>query len=339
MLSGCYHTLPQLELRGYQDAVIQTQEAATRVLRVYSDDVLENKALQVRTAPKAPPYKRTFELEEVLKTPEALDAAGARLIALQTITRYTDLLVTLAEGKSVEQVQNSAGSFISSLDTIGGFLSVAPIPGLQLVIPLLKTVIGELEKARTREEFRSAVEKGENIILKILAFLQQETPLYYKLAVTLFDVKNGAVIKEVSTAVGDVIKIVAGHQTPDDLDLLKQTEDELNRTLGSMAFKFGAVKLEPKGHTPFSSVAQSQIRRLMEDVTAGAEKEKQLVSDLNNYYHLLETYVLLINQTNKSLKDLRAALDRPQDVQADFENTLRLALQVRQQVQTLRSSL
>ena len=108
MLSGCYHTLPQLELRGYQDAVIQTQEAATRVLRVYSDDVLENKALQVRTAPKAPPYKRTFELEEVLKTPEALDAAGARLIALQTITRYTDLLVTLAEGKSVEQVQNSA---------------------------------------------------------------------------------------------------------------------------------------------------------------------------------------------------------------------------------------
>ena len=203
----------------------------------------------------------------------------------------------------------------------------------------MKTVIGELEKARTREEFRSAVEKGENIILKILAFLQQETPLYYKLAVTLFDVKNGAVIKEVSTAVGDVIKIVAGHQTPDDLDLLKQTEDELNRTLGSMAFKFGAVKLEPKGHTPFSSVAQSQIRRLMEDVTAGAEKEKQLVSDLNNYYHLLETYVLLINQTNKSLKDLRAALDRPQDVQADFENTLRLALQVRQQVQTLRSSL
>lgn len=337
--SGCVKALPQLELRAYQDAVVQTQEAAIRVLRVYSDDVLENKANQAKAALNAPPFQRTFDLEQVLKTPGALDAADARLIALQTITRYTDLLVTLAEGKSVEQVQNSSGSFVASLETIGGFLSAAPVPGLQLAIPLLKTVIGELEKARTREEFRALLEKGEEIILKILAFLEEETPLYYRLAVTLFDMKHGAVINDVSTSAGDIMKIVAGHQAPTDPDLLRQTEDGLNKTLGSMAFAFGAVKLEPKGNTPFSSVAQSQIRRLMGDVTAGAEREKQLVSDLNNYHQLLKTYVLLINQTEKSLQALRAALDRPQDVQANFENTLLLALRVRQQVQTLRSSL
>ncbi len=244
VFSGCAQTLAQLELRGYRDAVVQTQEAATQVLRVYSDDVQQNKANQAKAAAKAPPFKRKFELQQVLKTLEALDAAGSRLIALQTITRYTDLLVTLAEGKSVEQVQNSAGSFMASLETIGGFLSVAPVPGLQLAVPLLKTVIGELEKARTREQFGAVVEKGEGIILKILAFLEEETPLYYRLAVTLFDRRQGATERKVSTPVVEIIKIVANHQAPSDPNFLKNLEDELNRTLESMASEFDVVKFE-----------------------------------------------------------------------------------------------
>lgn len=339
VFSGCARTLPQVELRTYQDALAQTQEAATQVLRVYADDVRENKSNRAKATTELPPFERTFELERVFKTQAELDTVGARLIALQTITRYTDLLVTLAEGKSVEQLQNSAGSLIASLETVGGFLSIAPVPGLQLATPLLKTVIGELEKARTREQFRAAVEQGEEIIAKILAFLEGETPLYYRLAVTLFDVKHGAVIAEVSTSVRDIIGIVASHQAPSDPKLLKNIKEELDKTLKSMAFKFDAVKLDPQGKTPFSSVAQSQIRRLMEDVKAGAGKEKQLVAALNAYYQLLKTYVFLLEQTEKSLHGLRIALDKPRDVQAEFENTLRLALRVRQQVQALRSNL
>ena len=337
--SACAKSLPQLELRTYQDSVTQTREAATEVLGVYADDVQENKANQAKAANKLPPFERTFDLEQVLQKQKELDTVGTRLIALQTITRYTDLLVTLAEGKSVEQVQNRAGSLIASLETIGGFLSVAPVPGLQLATPLLKTVIGELEKARTREQFRTAVEQGEVIIVKILAFLEGETPLYYRLAITLFDVKHGAVIAEVSSSVRDIIGIVASHQAPSDPNFLKNTEEELNKTLGSMAFEFEAVKLDPQGTTPFSSVAQSQIRLLMENVTAGAEQEKQLVADLNAYYQMLETYVILLKQTEKSLHSLRVAFDKPLDVQAEFENTLRLALQLRQQIQALRKGL
>jgi len=339
MVSSCARSLPQRELRNYQDAIEQTQAAATQVLGIYADDVKKNRANEVKTATQPQKFERTFVLEQVLKSQGEVDTLGSRLIALQTITRYTDLLVTLAEGKSVEQLQKSSGFLVASLETVGGFFSYAPVPGLQLATPLLKTVIGALEAARTREQFRTAVEKGEPIIVKILAFLEEETPLYYRLAVTLFDVKHGVIIRDVSNAVRDIIGIVASHQAPEDSEVLKKINDELEKTLRSMAYEFEAVNLKSGDDAPFTSVTKSQIRRLMEDVTTGADKEKRLVADLNAYYQLLETYVLLLNQTKKSLQNLRTALDQPRDVQADFENILLLALRVRQQVEDLRGSL
>jgi hypothetical protein len=261
------------------------------------------------------------------------------MLALDTVVRYTDLLVTLAEGKSVTQVQSSAEQLRANLQTVTGLLSLAPVPGLAAAGPLLQTLSGALEKARLRQEFRSAVQDGEPAVAAILDFLIDDASDYYTTVFALENEKRLKLERNISDAAGSIIKIVQDHAKPTDPDFLADMDTRIAVVLDSLVPPLPEPALVSEGGKPFSNLAQSQVITEAERMEAANRKRKDMVEGLNAYHRLLADYVRLLERTRTNLHSLSLALDQPVDVQAAFEETLALALQARRDIRIVRDNL
>ena len=281
----------------------------------------------------------------MLKVDHEPDPVVVRLLAFDTVARYTDLLVALAEGKSIAQVQTSADQLRSNLGVVAGLLGSAPIPGLAAVGPLIKTLSGALEQARTRQEFRTAVKEGKPVVSTILAFLIDDTTGpdeasgYYAAVFALENEKRLKLRRQISDAVGSVIRIVGDHARPTDPDLLPDLAGRIKAVLSTLVPPLDAPTLVAGGRTSFSNLAQSQVMTEADRMEAANRERLRIVAGVNAYHALLATYVRLLSETDSNLHQLVLALDRPVDVRAAFESTLGLALQARREIRIVQDSL
>jgi hypothetical protein len=345
-LGGCaiFQPLPKAELQTYREALLETRNVGDQVLQTWDKAARTARARDEMQKLQASgqdvsPFPVEFNAREVIDTEGAPDPVAVRMLALDTVVRYTNLLVTLAEGRSIAQVQSSVDQLRANLQTVTGLLSLAPVPGLAAAGPLLQTLSGALEKARLRKEFRNAVQDGESAVVAILYFLIDDTPDYY---MTVFALENEKRLKlrgYITDAVGSIIKIVQDHAKPSDPAFLGKMETKIKVVLDSLVPPLQAPALVSAGSKPFSNLAQSQVITDVERMEAANRKRNDVVEGLNAYHRLLAVYVRLLDQTRSNLHRLSLALDQPVDVQAAFEETLALALQARRDIRIVRDNL
>lgn len=352
LLTGCaaLQPVPTKDLGVFKQSLAETRVVGEQVLQTFSKAARETKAWEKanKDAANKLPYPTAFNALEILKTDQEPDHVAVRLLAFETLERYTDLLVTLAEGKSVEQVQDSAEQLRVNLQTITGLLNLAPVPGLAAAGNLIQTLAGALERARIRQEFIDAVKEGEPVASKILDFLIMDTTDsddakgYYTIVLAIEEIKRGKLRRKISEAGGSIIRIVNDHEAPTDSELIPGLQERMDVVLASFTPPPNPDELpilKSEGTAQFSNLAQSQVMTEMDAMEAFNRDKSKIMEGLNAYHALLSTYVRLLSKTKINLKQLSMAIDRPVDVQAAFESTLRLALQARRELRIVQDSL
>ena len=90
-------------------------------------------------------FPSTFEPEQFLSAARRSDDIAARRAALEALSSYNQALAGLAEGRGVESAKATASSFVG--------LAAVFAPALGIAAPLVATVAGAVERARTQAEF------------------------------------------------------------------------------------------------------------------------------------------------------------------------------------------
>jgi hypothetical protein len=260
-----------------------------------------------------------------------------RLRALDAIAHYNDLLASLAEGKSVEQLQGSVSALLTTVESV-----TTLVPGAGA---LLTKLVGELEKARVREEFRRALIPGEKPVLDILAFLSDEAPLYYDMRLTIVQSDLGLLRSRITERVGAIDGMVKASPsvTPDPW---KEAATDINQELA----KIGGLRGLPNGVVltaacnpapakPCVELPKEQVTTPLLALKQEVREHQVLVERITTYDVLLQHYQDVLKANARALTAVRKALDTPPDMAAQIEEPLTTALALRKDFVKLRNHL
>jgi hypothetical protein len=350
ILIGCGH-VPVNEFRAYHEAFTETKSVSQEVLSDYAiakedlariDEAKKKKEGEDKEQ-KTSPFPTAFDPAEAMGVNVALNEIDFRLMALETISRYNDLLLALADGRSVKQVKSSATALTSSIASLAEFLpalgSVTPIA------PLAKTLLSELEKARSREEFKKALQDGDKIVTRILDVLITDTVNHYGLRFALADGERVKIKARASKNRLIIKNVMKEHLTPTDENRLETIESDLNEKLEKMGWSTKTILTtrnksgdqEKDQAWEYTALADTQITQTMNALDKNVAEYQRIVEKTNDYHAMLTSYVSLLEQTKQALRIVRVAMNTPVEIRLQAEELARVALSVRREIVNLRS--
>lgn len=334
-LTAC-SAIPQVELKAYREAVAQSKVSVQEVMLDHQQarDELERR-MALRARPVTP---ATVEFSTTFVNPPAARVDHAIVLgkAIDAIESYNDLLVTLAEGKGVEQVQGSARLFASVL---GDKATTLLAPGIGI---LINDVLGALELARSREEFKKAAKAGAPVVEKILDVLIENAADYYALRASLAAMDTGAIKGLMAARIGALESRV--EQSRSGPELWPASVQRVNAALGQVgglrARKDG-IRLEGKcalsKAQPCAALLPADVLDSILALEEDASRYTRQVEKMNTYLSLMQNYVRLLSMTKQALAELNAAVDRPQSTASQFEALYATALLIRKDLLKIRS--
>jgi len=344
LVAGCV-TIPTQELSQYRNAFAQVHTASEAILIDFAE-VKENAEKRAAAAdvskPVMPEYFSTNLDNGGSKQPDAVEV---RRTALRTIDNFNNVLTTLAEGKSIETVQCAAGGFV---DAAGKFITIAAgsaVPGLSSIAEIVKTLVGEFEKARLREEFEKTVRVGVPVIDKMLAAIIAERVDHITLRAIEANLIQVRIVNDIGAGSNSVIVLFKQFRAPPKDDPLQSIEKALNESLEPAEKMFSSnlpIKLSYNVGKPLlpafgkeqAIIAEQAIARIRDRIAAykaNIEQFDKLKCALNNYGMLLQR----VRTTLTSLVD---ALDRPQKFEIKSEEFFEIAFKVKREVEAFRAA-
>lgn len=339
LAAGCAQ-IPSHELAQYRNAFAEVQRTSEVILVDFAD--AKEKAEKSKAPPAGPATPFPTQLEAGgARQPNAIEV---RRTTLRTIDKFNNVLVTLAEGKSVEAVKTSADGFVQAANRFVAAAAGATVPGISAVTGLVQTLAGEFEKARLREEFEKAVRQGAPIIDRMLVELIAERENHLELRASEARLRHTAIVNEIAVAVNSTRDLVRAFTAPPTDDPRNRLQGDLNEALQpaakAKALNFGLpVELAySTGKPPFGvaqrTTAEQAIARINElgaSLQANLEQYESLRSALNNYGAMLE-------RTRVALRILVDALDKPQKFEEVSEELFQIAFSVKRDVEAFRAA-
>ena len=337
LVGGCAQ-IPSHELAQYRNAFSEVQKVSEDILVDFAD--AKEKAEQKNAVPRVVPTTLfSTQLEEPGKQ---LSAVEVRRTALRTIDKFNNVLVTLAEGKSVEAVKTTADGFVQAANKFFSVTAMVAVPGLSAISGLVQTLAGELEKARLREEFENAVRRGAPVIDRILFELIAEREDHILLRAAEAQERQVELVNEITVAAASTRDLVTARAAPPVNDPRSNLQTALNKALqpAAKALTFGLpLQLTySTGAPPFGvaerAVAEQTIARIQElgvSFQANLAQYENLRSALNSYGAMLE-------RTRGGLKLLVDALDRPKKFEEVSEELFQIAFSVKRDVEAYRAA-
>ncbi|OGT82918.1 MAG: hypothetical protein A3H91_12225 [Gammaproteobacteria bacterium RIFCSPLOWO2_02_FULL_61_13] len=336
--------IPTAELAQYRSASAEVQKAAEGILIDFAAIKEASEAEQKRkeaekAAPKGPVlFSTALEYSSVAQP----DAVTVRRTALRTIDNFNNTLATLAEGKSVEAVQTAAGGAVEAANNFIVAAGAAAVPGLGALIGVVKTLVGELEKAGLREEFDKAVRNGTPTILKMLEALIAERQDHITLRAIAADNQQVKLVDEMISQVQILRTLVREHSPPASGDPRQDIENALNAALKPVERVLTSplpIRLSYQDKTPpFASehrlLAEQAVAQITERgaaINANTEQFEKLRSALNNYGAMLR-------RMQDALGMLVSALDRPQKFDKVSEDLFGIAFSLKKDIEGFRAA-
>lgn len=357
VVQGCAQ-IPLKEFQSYQQAFDETQSVAKEVLADYADarDSFSKAPPSgagrdgdptAATNKVVLPYPTQFAPPLSAATASKPDDLAVRIQALETVARYNDILSALAEGKSVAQVKASANGFAGSLERLQSVIGNPSFgkltAGLGSYLPLVNTVLGIIENARTRAQFIEATRRGEPLVRQILDIFIEDTRDFYGVRYTLIDTQV-ARLKVAIRDNGETMQTLArAHLAPtgpDQMKELKDLEDKVAAKLSAIGFAGTKFQLLPggAGASPYSELVATQLVQFDATIQSQVSDHNALVTKMNSYHALLSKYVSLLQQTKQNLMLVRATIDAPQDIVPQTQEVFLLVLEIRREFLKLRGT-
>lgn len=341
-LSACTQ-IPVAQLASYKQAFSQAQGASEQVLIDYDLALKEARAFgrsREATVSLPAPYPLTWV--------EASSRAGTRLpddietrrLAFKVVADYNGVLTQLAEGKSIDEVKASASGLLTSADK---FLTVAKgvgIPGLSGLTGLVSTLIEQFEKARLREEFVLAVEKGAPIVQKIMDIMIEDIASHYEVRATILNRERVRIVAAMRTSAETVQRIVLQYNIPAiELDRL---ETSINDKLAIARAEIRVLPLKIVGGAgqaaAFSPVVQAQIRDELNSLDRLSKRYGDNIAAMTSLTGTLDQYKKLLQASQASLKSLVKSLKEPVDIAASADEIVGIAFSLRRDLEEMRAA-
>jgi hypothetical protein len=340
LVSGC-STIPTQELSQYRNAFAQVQTASEDILIDFAEVKEKAEKSKAAAEPAMSQYFSTSLDDGREKQPDDIEV---RRTALRTINTFNNVLMTLAEGKSVETVRGAAGGFVAAA---GNFITKAAgsaVPGLEAITEGIKTLAGEFEKARLREEFEKAVRTGAPVIDKMLAELIAERVEHISLRAAEANLIQVDIVSDLGTGANSVIELFKQFSAPANDDPIRNFEKALNESLkpAEKVLKFklpikltyqvsGSVPAFGKEQVIIAEQAIARVRERVAAYKANIEQFEKLKSALNSYG-------VILDKTRTTLKSLVDTLDRPQNLEITSEEFFEIAFKVKREVEAFRAA-
>jgi hypothetical protein len=329
-------TVPRQELSQYREAFAATQTASEAILIDFAEAVRAQQERQ-RAAEPAPAPAAGIDVTLETGGSKPPDTIEVRRRALRTIDQFNAVITTLAEGKSVQEVQGTATGFINAAQSFVVAAGGNSVPGLGALTGVVNTLLGQLEQARARAEFERAVRSGAPIITAMLNALIEERQDHMNLRVAAANVREVDIVDELTTRASDVRALIANHSAPAGEDPRPDIQDGLNAALkpaqGQLAFRL-PLQLSYRSGQP--ALTAEQVL-LAQELMAGMKQASQAFlanrAAIESLRDALNSYGALLRQTQTALSAVVSNLGRPQSLQEISESLLSLAFDLKSNLQ------
>jgi hypothetical protein len=339
--SGCT-SVPQKEFNSYRDAFSEVMSETEKLLVEY-DAAKRSEAK--RKAVKAPAvtggarFPASVNLSLSGTNTLTTDPVDVRRQALEVVSEFNDVLILLAEGKSVEEVRSGVDALIGSYGKLSELLGVAnTIPYAGPIAALASTVIAKLEQANNHRQFEVALREGEPIIRDILSLFAKDAETIYGIRAAQADRIWTREQRTVATLVRQMRSVAGEHAAPDnpaDAKKLTKIEEGVRKILDRAGLQKNTEKLKTNGQRPFGKLMLSQLEQTLVQAEQAAGKYEAVIREQQALYELMASYGVLLSQTNYSLVAVRASLDSPPDIYAQANSLIAIVFAVKRDWEAL----
>jgi hypothetical protein len=380
VMAGCM-SIPVTELNQYKQAFSEVQNVSETILLDYDQALKESRSFveqaqagktKGRPKPAFPDSLASFSKESGTKTDNDI---MVRRQALVVIDRYNQTLTQLASNESIREIKSSTESFGNAVNRFAESAVGASFPGAQGVIDLAKMITGQIEKARLRKEFETAVKDGVPLISKIFSILIEDTASHYEATSILYYRRVTLITADIVENVGEMGKLFSSHTAPpaDDFTSLKDRAQELNTTLlplenslSSFGYPYefrpalpdvAAIPPAPEQPTPeqptpeqptlgqptpeppaYTEAINGEIDSRMRAIKELLSRYERDVSTVTALGAALENYRALLRAARTSMNSLLKALNKPQDLESSINELLSLSFEVKRDIEAVRSA-
>lgn len=376
LVAGCKQ-IPRQELSQYRAAFAEVEKTSIDILIDFAE-ALEWTNAQIESgddpAPTGSPALGAHVFSDELNSFDhaQLEHVEVRRLALRTIDKFNNVLVTLAEGKSIESVQNTAGGFIQAaskfIETAGG----NAVPGLSAVTGFVKTIVGQMEQARLRKEFEKAVRDGAPIINRMLAELIAERTEHLDMRGDQATLRQVDLATEITDGARRVIALFDDRDAPEDAaaerdsaaaaaaaapadaelaaaadaaeaaaanaDPRPDLEESLNGTL-EPAKLLPPIELAYRAGKPnFGEQDRILAEQVVGQIEASVAAYQANIAQYESLRAALNNYGTMLNKAQTALEILVEALDRPQKFEAISDQLFEIAFSVKRDIEAFKAA-
>lgn len=339
VLVGCAQ-VPTRELSQYRSAFAEAQSASEAVLIDFSEAIEVAENIKASAAqPDARPARFSTELDSTDRQPDAIQV---RRNALRTIETFNNVLLTLAEGKTVESVQASAGGFVNAASEFAISAGSKAVPGLSSVVGIVQTVVGEMEKARLRQEFEQAVRNGAPVIKKMVSLLIEDRYDHLALRANEANLRHVDIVNDITSQIVEVRALFSSRKAPAGDNPLPDIQGALNTAIkpAAAAFTFALpVKLAyGKSGEAFSTQDGVLAGQIIGQIQERVATYKQNIEQYEKLRSALNNYGALLMKMQTALDALVRTLDAPQKVEDVSNEILRVTFALKKDLEAYRAS-
>ena len=332
VLASACTSVPTQELSQYRQAFAATQTASEAVLMDFADALHSAAARERAAVPTAEPAGGiNARLENGGSKPP--DAVEVRRRAVRTIDQFNSVITTLAEGKSVSEVQGTASGFINAAQSFVVAAGGNAVPGLSSLTGVVNTLLSQIEQARARAEFEQAVRSGAPIIAAILQTLVEEREQHMLLRVQEANLREVVILDEITTRAAALRSLIGDHSAPGRNDPRASIQEMLNAALtptqSQLTFKLPLQLAYQSGKPALTTEQALLAQEISANVKQWSDAFVANRAAIESLRAALNNYGLLLNQTQSALNAVVSNLGRPQSLQQISENLLGVAFELK----------
>jgi hypothetical protein len=342
-LAGCV----QVPVQPLNDYVSSFEEARSAGLLLIDEVAKSSAAIERRRAGPTAAASRavipeTFDPEAV--TEEGADGVpalfAARRAAFDAIMDFNEVLIKLAEGRSVEEMRTDVAEIGRAMPLLLSLAQTA-VPGAGIVLTALGPALRQAEVARSRLEFRRAVIAGEDDVQNVIALLIRDTPALYDIQKNRYKLERDGALAAAGQVRRSMIAVASAYQAPSGADAAERNRlaSEAGAILSRLLDQPVAVTLAASSSPAAPGYPAEANRQLAVFVTQLREVQAQALAAEQGKaaaYEAMRRYVLLLRKTQNSLTLLGQEVEAPSPVTAG--DLLRVGTDVREHAVRLKGA-
>jgi hypothetical protein len=338
-VSGCA-TVPQNEFKSFHDSFADTKNFTEKLLLEYD----ETKRAEAEAKPNLtnidlkPPYPSSVTLNLRAKNNSSSDSITARREALEVVSDFNEVLMSLAEGKKPEELRSVTDTFLQDLSSVAKLIKDDfSIPYVGQISALISTVITKLQEAQNRYQFVAALKEAEPVIQGILSLFAKDAEDLYVIKAKQADRQWSEAQDRVAILVRQMRAVVKEYAPPAVAYRQKLTtiEKDVRSLLDRVELKENDATLSTSGQTTFNELALSQLDQTLVQANSEADQYESVIKQQVAFHKLISSYGELLEETNTSFKAARLALDAPLDIKQQSKEFFAFVFRVKRDWEAL----